>query len=114
MTIYRSRTSVPLTDTHPQATRNIQDLSQFAHNLHTRSLTTRLWKTYSPPNNWLSVSKSSPLGSMNRHATGPASAALIRFHTSRWAAICASTGAMSSHGLNATRRPLDAALELIR
>ena len=114
MTPLHTGASVPLTDTHPQATRNIQGLSRFAHHLHTRSLTTRLWKTYLPPNNWPSVSKSNLLGSMNRRATGPASVVPIRFRISRWVAISDLIGAMYSHGLNATRRPLDTARELIR
>jgi len=105
---------VPLTATHPQATRNIRALSQFAHLLHIRSLTTRLWKTYLPLNNWPSVSKSNPLGSTNKHATEPASAVLIPCRTSRWAAISDLIGLTYSHGWNATRRPHDAAQELIR
>jgi len=102
------RALVPLTGVHPQATHNFQVSLRFAHHLHTRSLTTQLWKTYSPPNNWPSVYKSNLPGYTNRRATGPASAVPIRCRTSRWVAISDLTGAMCSHGLSATRRPLDA------
>jgi hypothetical protein len=105
---------VPLTDAHRQTTQSFQHSPQFAHHLHTRSLTTRLWKTYSPPNNWPSVSKSNLLGSTNRRATGPVSAVAIHFLTSRWVDTSDLIGAMYSHGLIAIRRPLDAARSVNR
>ena len=47
-----------------------------------------------------------------RDRAGPAVA--IRFRTSRWAVISDLIGATYSLGLNATRRPLDTALEMTR
>ena len=49
---------VPVTCAHPQSIHNFRLSPQFAHHLHKRRLTTRLWKKYSPPNNWLSAFKS--------------------------------------------------------
>lgn len=108
------RALVPLTGTHPQAIQIFQAAPQFAHNLHTRSLTTRLWKKYSRLNNWPSVSKSNLLGCTNRRATGPAVAVPIHSHISRWAATSDLTGAMSSHGLSVTRRPHDLSRDVMR